>query len=99
MDYYQPSESHQCPRCGNPLSNWQGKDASNGLFVWAQGIPAPIDQLVDDDITLEIELRDKRRLPPEFTIYSYSCPEHQPVEAFCECQDGVWVRTEIRPAR
>jgi hypothetical protein len=77
--------------------NGRGKDGPNGLFVWAEGLGAPVDQLVDEGGQAPIAQRQRLVLPTEFVIYCYDCPDHSPVEAVCRAVDGVWVATEIRP--
>ena len=46
---------------------------------------------------VSIEERQRMLLPSRFVIYSYDCREHQPVEAECRADGGVWASTEIRP--
>lgn len=100
FDYYQPAGPRHCPVCGRPLVEWQGKDGPNAIFVWAEGSPAPIDHDVDDDLRSPFHERQKFRLPRTFEIYSYDCPEHQPIGADCECDDsGVWTRTVLRDVK
>ena len=97
FDDYQPAGNLRCPHCEQPLRLWQGKDGPCALFVWREGMTAPVNQDVDDDIALPTAERDALRLPSTFVIYSYDCAEHQPVEARCQCVDGVWSTTAILP--
>jgi hypothetical protein len=97
FDYYRPMPERHCPVCRRRLSIWQGKDGPNGLFVWVEGVQAPVDQLVDEDAQIGPDAREGMRLPPCFTIYSHDCPEHQPVEAQCGASGGVWTETVLLP--
>jgi hypothetical protein len=97
FDSYRPATELRCPECDAPLRDWQGKDAANGLFVWAEGSPHPIDQTVDDEIRIAEADRRRLRLPDHFVIHSYDCPRHQPILADCTSDDGVWNQTRVRP--
>jgi hypothetical protein len=97
FDYYQPKAELRCPVCLRVLREWQGKDGANGLFVWVEGTPFPINQLVDEEIRVERERRQQLSLPPRFVIYSYDCPDHRPIEAECAAPAGVWSETTVRP--
>jgi len=96
FDWYKPTDTYHCPKCGTKLTEWQGKDGPCALFVWKQGIRNPVDQKVEDE---ELQWSDEKKsqftLPGSFVIYSYDCPGHQPVEAECSCVDGVWSSTKI----
>jgi len=96
FDYYRPSGRTKCPACGTLLREWQGKDGPRALFVWEQGEEHPIAQETDDQ-AMRWSVDDRKRflLPPKFAIYSYDCPNHQPVDATCTCTDDVWSTTEI----
>ncbi len=91
FDWYRPTDNPKCPKCGAQLKDWQGKDGPCALFVWEQGQRNPIIQKVEDE---ELQWTDEEKcrfvLPDNFTIYSYDCPNHQPVVAKCTCIDGVW---------
>src|SRR5688572_2095513 len=96
FDWYEPIPELACPVCRKPLHEWQGKDGPNGLFLWRQGRAAPVDQLIDeDDVKLCPEDISIRRLPPNFTIYSYDCGCPFPVEALCSVHNESWSSTEI----
>jgi hypothetical protein len=97
FDYYRPAGEQRCPVCLRLLREWQGKDGPNGLFVWHEGTGFPVDQAVDDEIRVDREARNRLALPPRFTIYSYDCPEHQPVDAVCTAAGGVWTETVVQP--
>ena len=84
-----------CPVCSKGLSGWQGKDGPCGLFVWQEGVAAPIDQSVSDDVRLEPAALAQVRLPASFTIYVYCCSSTYPVEAACLAPDGLWGVTEL----
>ena len=95
FDSYIPDPPLNCPACGAPLSDWQGKDGGCGLFVWHQGFAAPTDQAVSEDVKLTEAELSRRRLPDSFEIRSYDCDCPFPVEAIGTCVEGVWVRTEV----
>jgi len=97
FDYYRPVTQQHCPVCLRPLNEWQGTEGCNGLFVWGEGSAAPLTQEVDEEVCIDASRRDTLRLPDRFSIYSYDCPEHQPIEADCETREGVWSETKIRP--
>ena len=96
FDYYRPGPELRCPVCLRPLREWQGKDGPNALFVWVEGTAWPVDQMVED-VRLTPEQRRGFALPSQFIIYSYDCPEHQPVEARGSVVDGVWSGTVLVP--
>ncbi len=95
FDTFIPDPHISCPVCGALLSDWQGKDADCALFVWRQGLAAPIDQTVPEEARLTDAQRSTLRLPQAFEIYSYDCDCPFPVEAICTCTDGVWDRTDV----
>src|ERR1044071_4694250 len=97
FDYYRTSEEIHCPVCSRPLRNWQGKNGPNGLFVWVEMQPHPADQIVDTESRLCDEDMIRLRLPDQFTIYSYDCPDHQPVEAKGRTTDGIGTETAVVP--
>jgi hypothetical protein len=99
FDYYRPQSALACPVCGKPLDEWQGKDGPCGQFVWRQGVAAPVDQLVSDDVRLEAVVLERMRLPASFTIYAHCCSKQFPVEARCTAADGVWNVTELVTAQ
>lgn len=96
-DCYEPLPL-RCPICDRPLEDWQGKDGPCAIFVWREGVAAPIAQLVDEDCALSPEDRGTWRLPEEFTIYT-GCPGHDDGFLFarCRCENGIWVKTELLP--
>ena len=96
FDTYRPACRKACPVCGAQLENWQGKDGPCALFVWAEGSRNPVDQEIEDE-TVRWPADDigRFRLPDEFTIYSYDCPTHQPIEAECSCVEGIWSKTQV----
>ena len=94
FDWYAPAAALRCPVCDHALQTWQGKDGPCALFVWHEGKSAPVEQRMDDESELSLVERQEMRLPVAFTIYSYDCPTHQPIDATCSTIDGVWLRTE-----
>ena len=95
FDTYHPEKSYRCPVCATPLTEWQGKEADCGLFVWKEGVAAPIDHPVCEESQLSPEELATKRLPDRFDIYSYDCEQHHPINAHCQCINGVWSITEI----
>jgi hypothetical protein len=95
FDYYRPANALHCPICQRLLVESQGKDP-NGLFVWVEGTAHPVDQMAGDDVALDPKARERFSLPRSFTIYSYDCPDHWPIDAVCRASDGVWNETAIR---
>lgn len=96
FDWYKPSIK-ACPLCGNPLEEWQGKDATNFLLVWQEREPHPIEHRASEDYRLSQEDLEEFTLPSRFEIYSYDCPVHQPIVAQGLCEDGIWISTSILP--
>ena len=95
FDYYLPAVDINCPICGTPLKEWQGKDGACALFVWQEGNLAPIEQQVDDEVKLAPSDREHFRLPEQFLIYSYDCNCPFPVEAICRTRNGTWRETRL----
>jgi len=97
FDWYRPREQLCCPLDGHPLVEWQGKDGPRGLFVWQEDSRNPVDQLItDEEVRWPLDERDRFLLPRAFRIYSYDCPQHQPVDALCSTQDDVWNSTVLQ---
>lgn len=94
FDFYHPESAIACHVCGKLLTEWQGKDGPCGLFVWREGVAAPTDQLVSDDVRLEPAALERVRLPASFTIYDYCCSPQFRVEARCSAPEGAWTSTE-----
>ena len=94
FDLYKPAPPLSCPSCGGPLRQWQGKDGPCALFVWAQGVKAPIDQPIDEDLRFPAEERAAWRLPGTFRISS-SCRCGTKVHAEGRCQGDVWTHTIV----
>lgn len=94
FDYYRPMPDLPCPVCGASELEWQGKDGPCGLFVWEQGIAAPVDQFVDDDCKVPPSDRALKRLPSQFDIYAgCQCPTL--LQAIGTTDQGVWTKTEL----
>ena len=94
FDWYRPSHTYDCPVCHTPLHQWQGKDGPCALYVWQQGVPAPIDQACEEECRGSAELMAATRLPDSFTIYSDECGQHF-VAASCRSIEGVWIETQL----
>jgi hypothetical protein len=98
FDWYKPATELRCPMCGNLLIEWQGKDGPCALFLWQEGVKYPVDQLADaEEVRLSREERVRFTLPVQFTIYSYDCPDHHPIDAQCGTYEEVWSSTVINP--
>jgi hypothetical protein len=95
FDYFRPAKQSVCPGCGRVLSEWQGKDGPNGLFIWSEGTAYPVEQAVPEEVQIDESARMALRLPERFTIYSYDCPDHRPIFAECRATSGVWSGTNI----
>ncbi|MBK8257874.1 MAG: hypothetical protein IPK82_35050 [Polyangiaceae bacterium] len=93
FDWYEPQPTLMCRKCGAPLGRWQGKDGACALWVWRQGVVAPIDQEVDEECQAWLEVRTAERLPERFEIYTTCDHCDQWVDATGFCERGVWVTT------
>ena len=98
FDTYRPKGPPKCPACGHPLTEWQGKEGPNALFVWEEGIAYPVDQPVVEECKLPLERRMQWRLPASFTIYSYDCDTHHLIYAKCKAVGDTWSVTEVMRA-
>jgi hypothetical protein len=94
FDYYRPLGTMECPVCHASLQEWQGKDAQRVLYVWQQGVAAPVEQRCDEDCRGLPEVVRTDRLPVTFSIYSYDCGRHR-VTAVCKSVGEVWRETRI----
>src|ERR1700744_1942876 len=94
FDWYRPADAFECPLCHTPLREWQGKDSHCVLFVWQQGMAAPIDQACDDECKGLPEGVRAARLPENFQIYSHDCERHR-VTATCKTDSDIWRETHI----
>ena len=102
FDYYEPDPPIECPKCGGHLSGWQGKDVHPALFVWRQGVAAPVDQRVDADVRALPERMATFRVSPEFWIYGGECKcgyhfDDSRFSVRCTAPDAVWRTAEIEP--
>ncbi|MDQ2809177.1 MAG: hypothetical protein M3Z04_20075 [Chloroflexota bacterium] len=104
FDTYRPTKDLQCPVCGTPLREWQGKEGPCCLFVWQAGIKHPVESEIQAEDLEGVSLEEwngivgTQTLPPEFFIYSYDCPVHYPVDAYCRAnEEEGWVNTVIVP--
>jgi hypothetical protein len=101
-DYFQPEHPIGChrPGCTGTLLGWQGRHERNAfLFVWRQGVFAPVDQLVDKEFKIKADLRPQFRLPANAVIRAGGatcdqCPAHARFDIECRTNaDGLWVAT------
>jgi hypothetical protein len=76
------------------LSGWQGKDGPSALFVWRQGVPAPIEQQAGN-LSVSESRRAEERLPRRFRMHAYCDSCEYLVEALGQCRNHVWVSTEV----
>jgi hypothetical protein len=92
FDWYVPTPTLHCPKCGAAVPVWQGKDGVCCLFEWIQGLAAPARQLVDYECAaLEFD-RNQVRLPERFGIHA-ECPGCAVwMQAEGSCEAGVWIR-------
>lgn len=96
FDLYKPAPALGCPSCGEPLRKWQGQDGPCVLFVWTQGVSAPTDQPIDEDLRFPAEERAAWRLPATFRISSTCGACGKKVHAEGRCDGDVWSHTSIR---
>lgn len=101
-DYYEPDPPIECPKCGGPLSGWQGKDSHPALFVWRQGVAAPVEQRVDLEVRAFPDKMLTLRPSPEFWIYGGACQcgytfDDARFRVHCTAPDGVWRTTRLEP--
>jgi hypothetical protein len=94
FDWYRVMGSLECPVCHTPLREWQGKESHCVLYVWQQGMAAPVDQACDEECKGLPEVVSADRLPDTFQIYSYDCGRHC-VTATCKTVNGIWSETCI----
>lgn len=97
FDVYEPVPPLRCPVCSQPLTSWQGKQGPRICLVWRQGHADAVGDALDGEPIYRDLPGRPLRLPLEFRIYSYDCPQHYPIHANCECVDGVWTRTTLMP--
>lgn len=104
FDYFDPDRPVGChrPGCTGNLLGWQGKHHGHCcLFVWRQGVIAPVDQRVDEEIKARLENRDTFRLQPDTVILGHgaTCDKCRAFGRFhIECttnSQGLWVATKI----
>ena len=94
FDWYRPVRTFECLVCHTPLHEWQGKDSHCVLYVWQQGVAAPVEQACDEECRGLREVVQADRLPDTFTIYSHDCERHR-VSAACRTVGGVWSEPRI----
>ena len=95
FDYYQPTETLLCPVCHSLLQEWQGTDGPCALFVWHQGLKAPVEQRVDEEVRLPPAALVRWRLPDTFSITSDKCACAFSVTAIGRTEDDVWTTTHV----
>lgn len=96
FDWYEPEPPLSCPVCGAALPEWQGTNGPCLLFVWRQGLIAPVEHRGDGEDFQVYDADLKRwKLPEEFVIVSHDCPCPYPVQAIGHTEQGVWARTVL----
>lgn len=105
FDHFVPKPPIECPFCGAPTTGWQGKPRNGcALFVWEQGQPSPVDQLVDDECRIPAESLAAQRLEKELIHINYgdcaSCSHSWwglGVTVFADARSGIWSQTVLDP--
>jgi hypothetical protein len=87
FDYYVPVPALNCPDCGEPLSDWQGKGGSRLLVVWTQLDPIPAQD--------RFSSKEERLPDGELGIYTSCSKCKMWVDADCVVKNGIWMATEI----
>ncbi len=87
FDYYIVKELVKCQICKLKLSDFQGKDAANALFVWHEGERHPVNQCVAEESLLHCKSMKEFNLPKRFKIYSY-CKNNHLTELECELNEN-----------
>jgi hypothetical protein len=96
FDEFAPTPAVECPYCGTTLIGWQGKDGPCALFVWRQGLAAPLEQMIDDDCRLPADKMAKVRLPERFRFgHPTAGCRYCPVAGIGRTENGVWVETTL----
>jgi hypothetical protein len=98
FDHYRPEPPLACPACGRQINEWQGYDGPCALFIWKQGIAAPIDQAASLDVRLEPSDLQRVRLPTLFLIRARCCSPRFAVEAVGRANEGMWDQTTVTTA-
>jgi hypothetical protein len=93
FDYYSPDPPLRCPVCGAELEGWQGKDGPCGLFIWKQGLEAPVEQSLAGAHALSADQLRQFRLPDRFRFHTDD-PQHW-IVAEGTAVNGVWKETSI----
>lgn len=94
FDQYRPLPDLPCPDCLASGLEWQGQEGPCHLFVWEQGQPTPVDQLVPDECRISSADPAEIRLPSRFEIYAEcQCPTF--LIAVGTTEDGVWTKTAL----
>ncbi|GAA5484393.1 hypothetical protein [Haloferula sargassicola] len=78
FDWFEPDPPVRCLKCKTgTVHGWQEKHSEHGLFLWRQGIAAPVDQPIDEECKIEEEKRAARRLPQgdDLAIYYGDCDQ------------------------
>jgi hypothetical protein len=96
FDWFEPDPPVHCLKCKRGIARgWQEKHSDHGLFLWRQGVAAPVDQLVDDDLKLPTEELSGLRLPQDQNLSIYygqcdSCGAHFPFHLDLAFTNDTW---------
>ena len=93
FDYYVLQEDYRCPKCGQLLTEFQGKDSENALFVWKEGNEYPIDQRVVPESKISKEALRKESLPSSFRIYDFCKNRHETILDCEKLENNYWIKT------
>jgi hypothetical protein len=91
FDEYEPWPPVRCPYCDKKLDRWQGKDGPCALFIWRQGLAAPVGQ--HGDPSLPDERIADYRLPAEFGFQLVAGCRFCPLYGVGRTENGVWIST------
>lgn len=76
FDWFEPDPVIRCLKCKiGTISGWQGKHGGHALFLWKQGLAAPVDQPIDEECKIDSQTREAKRLPFDkgVSIYYGNC--------------------------
>ena len=93
LDWYLPEPTVACPVCGSVPEEWQGGNGPCALLVWQQGREEPIEQRVDDEVSMFESLRHSR-LPDTFEFGGYDEAGHE-LRVTGRTVDGVWIESVL----
>lgn len=92
FDWYVPERPITCPKCGDALDGWQGKDGPRLLLEWKQGRRSPADQIIDEERAMPPADWEGLVLPEQFEFYTHCDSCFTRVNAVGLCEKQVWTR-------